>query len=81
MQVLDSMDSFSWSAEFTSSSSSDYGTMLLSGWKLIEKLRWPEPIYMHVGYILEWHFSAGTIKPISMIFGIINKEWNFKKIM
>ena len=55
--------------------------MLLSGWKLIEKLRWPEPIYMHVGYILEWHFSAGTIKPISMIFGIINKEWNFKKIM
>ena len=45
-----------------------------------EKLRWPEPIYMHVGYVFESHFSAGTIKPISMIFGVVNEEWNFKKM-
>ena len=37
-------------------------------------LRWPEPMYIHVGYVFESHFSAGTIQPISMIFGILNKE-------
>ena len=38
-----------------------------------EKFR-PEPIYMGVGYVFETRFSAGTIWPISMIFGILNKE-------
>ena len=36
---------------------------------------------MRVGYVFESRFSAGTIQPISMIFGILNKEcWNFKKM-
>ena len=26
-----------------------------------EKLRWPKPSYMHVGYIFESRFSEGTI--------------------
>ena len=38
-------------------------------------LRWPKPFYMRVGYVFESRFSAGKIKPISMIFGILNKEW------
>ena len=43
-------------------------------------LRWPEPIYMRVRYVFESRFSAGMIKPISMIFGILNNKWsNFKK--
>ena len=25
------------------------------------KLRWPEPMYMRVGYVFESRFSAGTI--------------------
>ena len=37
-------------------------------------LRWCEPIYLRVGYVFESGFSAGMIKPISMIFGIVNKE-------
>lgn len=32
-------------------------------------LGWPEPIYMHFGYGFISRFSAGTIQPISMIFG------------
>ena len=45
-------------------------------------LRWPEPIYMRVGYVFESRFSAGMILLISMIFGILNKEWsNFKKML
>ena len=32
------------------------------------QLRWPEPIYMRVGYVLKPRFSAGKIWPISMIF-------------
>ena len=44
-------------------------------------LRWPEPIYMRVGYVFESRFTAGKIQPISMIFGILNKEWpKFKKM-
>ena len=43
-------------------------------------LRWPGPIYMPIGYVFQSGFSAGMIEPISMIFGILNKEWsNFKK--
>ena len=45
-------------------------------------LRWPEPIYMRVGYVFESRFSAGMIKPISMIFGILYKKCsNFKKML
>ena len=48
----------------------------------LQQLRWPEPIYMRVGYVLEWRFSAGMIYPISMIFGILNKEWSdFEKLL
>ena len=37
---------------------------------------------MRVGYVFESRFLAEKIKPISMIFGIFNKEWwNFKKIL
>jgi len=37
---------------------------------------------MRVGYVFEWRFSAGIISPISMIFGILNKEWSkFKKML
>ena len=39
-------------------------------------LRWPEPIHMRVGYVFESRFSAEMILPISMIFGILNKEWS-----
>ena len=46
------------------------------------RLRWPEPIYMRVGYVSESRFLAGMIYLISMIFGILNKEWsNFKKML
>ena len=38
-------------------------------------LGWPEPIYLPVGYVFESGFSGGMIEPISMIFGILNKEW------
>ena len=27
----------------------------------LRPLRWPEPIYMRVGYVFETHFSAGKI--------------------
>ena len=40
-------------------------------------LRWLEPIYMRVGYVFESRFSAGTISPISMIFGILRKCYSF----
>ena len=37
---------------------------------------------MRVGYVFESRFSAGMILLISMIFGILNKEWsNFKKML
>ena len=49
--------------------------------KALEQSRWPESI-MRVGYVFESRFSAGMIQRISMIFGILNKEWlNFKKIL
>ena len=42
----------------------------------------PETIYMRIGYVFESRFSAGMIQPISIIFGILNKEWsNFKKML
>ena len=45
-------------------------------------MQWPNPIYMRVGYVFESRFSARTIWPISMIFGIGNKKWwNFKKVL
>ena len=45
-------------------------------------LRWPEPIYLLVGYVFESGFLAGMIWLISMIFGILNKEWsNIKKML
>ena len=37
------------------------------------KLRWPEPIYMHVGYVFELCLLAGTIELISMIFDTFNE--------
>ena len=37
-------------------------------------LRWPEPIYMCVGYVLKSRFSAGKMGPISMILVILNNE-------
>ena len=53
-----------------------YGHMLLQG--LVspahdDSLRWPEPIYMRVGYVFDLRFSECKIQPISMIFGILNK--------
>ena len=45
-------------------------------------LRWPEPIYLRVGYVFESGFSAGMTEPISMIFGMLSKEWSkFKKML
>ena len=36
---------------------------------------------MRAGYVFKSRFSAEIILPISMMFGILNKEWcNFKKI-
>ena len=49
---------------------------------MTHQLRWPELIYMRFGYVLKSSFSAGKIRPISLIFGILNKEWsNFKKLL
>ena len=40
-------------------------------------LRWPGPIYMRIGYVLNRVF-----RQVSMIFGIVNKKWwNFKKML
>ena len=37
---------------------------------------------IRVGYVFESRFSKGVIQPISMIFGVLNKEWsNFKKML
>ena len=37
---------------------------------------------MRIGYVFESRFLAGIISPISMIFGILNKEWsNVKKML
>ena len=50
--------------------------------KIIMGLRWPEPIYMCVGYVLKSRFSAGKMWSISMILVILNNEWsNFKKLL
>ena len=39
-------------------------------------------LYMPVGYFFQSRFSAGKISPISIIFGILNKEWsNFNKLL
>ena len=37
-------------------------------------LRWPEPIYMRVGYVFDLRFSEWKIQPISVMFGILNKQ-------
>ena len=37
-------------------------------------LRWPEPIYIVVGYAFNLRFSEWKIQPISMIFGILNNH-------
>ena len=39
-----------------------------------KEVRWPEPIYTHVGYVFESGFSPGMISPISMIFSMLNKQ-------
>ena len=37
---------------------------------------------MHLGYVFESRFSAGMIKPISMIVGILSKEQsNFEEML
>ena len=37
---------------------------------------------MRVGYVFDLRFSEWMIQPISMIFGILNKQsWNFKKML
>ena len=41
-----------------------------SGNQPLGSLRWPEPIYMRVGYVFDLRFSEWKIQPISMIFGI-----------
>ena len=42
----------------------------------------PETIYIRVGYVFDLRFSGWKIQPISMIFGILNKQqWNFKKML
>ena len=37
-------------------------------------LRRPEPIYMRVDYVFDLRFLEWKIQPISMIFGILNKQ-------
>ena len=46
---------------------------LIEGGHFCGRLRWPEPIYMRVGYVFDLRFSEWKIQPISMIFGICNK--------
>ena len=36
-------------------------------------LRWPEPVYMRVGYVFDPRFLEWTSQPISIIFRILNK--------
>ena len=43
-------------------------------WNDVTAFRWPEPIFMRVGYGFESSFSAEKIQQISMIFGILNKK-------
>ena len=45
-------------------------------------LRWPDTIYLHVGYIFKSRVLARKSRPISLIFGILNKECsNFNKML
>ena len=43
-------------------------------------LRWPEPIYLQVGYVFKSVFSAATIQPISISFGILNCSLELKLV-
>ena len=55
---------------------SQKNTAWMIRWKVCRKewhLRWPEPIYMRVGYVFDLRFSEWKIQPISKIFGILNK--------
>lgn len=48
--------------------------------QVIFNWRWPEP--MPVGYVFDLRFLEWKIHPISMMFGILNKEWSiFKKML
>ena len=39
-------------------------------------------IFMRVDYVFDLCFLECKIQPISMIFGILNKQqWNFKKML
>ena len=42
-------------------------------------LRWPEPVYMCVGYVFDSRFSDRTIQPISMIFSVLNMMMELKE--
>ena len=51
-------------------------------WNDVTAFRWPEPIFMRVGYGFESRFSVGKIEQISMIFGILNKKLSsFKEML
>ena len=43
-------------------------------------LRWPEPIYFQVGYVFKSVFSAATIQPISISFGVLNCSLELKLV-
>ena len=43
-------------------------------------LRWPEPIYLQLGYVFKSVFSAATIQPISISFGILNCSLELKLV-
>ena len=55
-----------WNATFESN-------LIYSNVALHMHLRWPDPIYMRVGYVFNLRFSEWKIQPIAMIFGILNK--------
>lgn len=43
-------------------------------------LRWPGPVYLRVGYVVEPRFSARTISPISIILAsLIKNGWSLRK--
>ena len=55
------------------------GNTIINRLFFMDDLRWPASIYMRVVMFFQLPFSAGTIKPISMSFGILNNVWwNFK---
>ena len=44
--------------------------------------KWPESTYRRVGYVFESGFFRRNYYPISIHFGVLNKErWNFKKML